>query len=69
MYASNSLKIKKYNASKCQLLKELSTIVIEVGYREDVVVNGLGFIKIVDKASVLVYVDKNVDVFTRKSLI
>ena len=69
VYASNSLKIKKYNASKCQLLKDLSTKEIEVGYREDVVVNGLGFIKIVDKASVLVYVDKNVDVFTRKSLI
>ena len=67
VYASNSLKIKKYNASKCQLLKDLSTKEIEVGYREDVVVNGLGFIKIVDKASVLVYVDKNVDVFTRKS--
>lgn len=69
VYASNSLKIKKYNATKCQLLKDLSTKEIDVGYREDVVVNGLGFIKIVDKASVLVYVDKNVDVFTRKSLI
>ena len=69
VYASNSLKIKKYNASKCQALKDLSTKEIEVGYREDVVINGLGFIKVVDKASVLVYVDKNVDVFTRKSLI
>jgi len=69
IYASNSLKIKKYNASKCQILKDLSVKEIDVGYREDVVINGLGFIKIVDKAKVLVYADKNVDVFTRKSLI
>lgn len=69
VYASNSLKIKKYNAVKCQLLKDLSTKEMEVGYREDIVINGLGFIKIVDKANVLVYVDKNVDVFARKSLI
>lgn len=69
VYASNNLKIKKYNASKCQLLKDLSSKELEVGYKEDVVISGLGFIKIVDKARVVVYSDKNVDVFTRKSLI
>ena len=33
------------------------------------IINGLGFVKIVDKGVIDVYIDKNVDVFLRKSLI
>lgn len=69
VYASNALKIKKYNASKCELLKDMKKTSYEVGYYEDVVINGLGFIKIVSKAKVDLYTDINVGSFVRKSLI
>jgi len=69
VYASNMLKVKRYNASRCTLLKDLSKRTFEVGYREDLVVNGLGFVKIVEKAEIHVFVDKNVGVFVRKSII
>lgn len=69
IYVSNSLKVKRYNASRCMLLKDLAKKEYDVGYREDLVVNGLGFVKIVEKAKVYVYVDKNVGTFIRKSLI
>ena len=41
----------------------------DVKYDEDLVINGLGFVKIVDKGIIDVYIDQNVDVFLRKSLI
>lgn len=69
VYASNGLKIKKYNASKCELLKDMKKTSYDVGYYEDVVINGLGFIKIVSKAKVDLYTDINVGSFVRKSLI
>lgn len=69
VYASNDLKIKKYNASKCELLKNLNKISYDVGYFEDVVISGLGFIKIVSKAKVDLYLDVNVGSFVRKNLI
>ncbi len=69
VYVSNSLKVKRYNAARCNLLKDLAKKEFEIGYREDVVINGLGFIKIVEKAKIDIYVDKNVGVFKRSSLI
>jgi len=69
VYVSNGLKVKKYNASKCQLLKDKMKLNYEIGYKEDLVINGLGFIKIVDKCNVDIYVDKNVDTYTRRNLI
>lgn len=69
VYASNDLKIKKYNASKCELLKNLNKTTYDVGYYEDVVISGLGFIKIVSKAKVDLYLDVNVGSFIRKNLI
>ena len=38
-------------------------------YDEDLAISGLGFVKIVDKGVINVYIDKDVDTFTRKSLI
>lgn len=69
IYCSNNLKIKRYNASKCQQLKELSKTTYEVGYFEDVVINGLGFIKIVDKGKIDIYINKDIETFIRKNLI
>lgn len=70
LYASNSLRVKRFlNASNKDDLKNLNKVTYHVKYGEDLVINGLGFIKIVNKAVVDVYIDKNVDTFMRKSLI
>lgn len=68
-FTSNELEIEKKDLNKCELLKNLSKRTIEVGYHQDLVINGLGFIKIVEKAVLDVYVENNVEVFVRDSLI
>ena len=69
LYIPNSLKVKRMNAYKQERLKDLAKTELTFGYREDVVINGLGWVKIVDKGSVDVYVDKNVEVWTRRNFI
>lgn len=69
VYMSNELKVRRFNMARQQKLKDLYPNKIDVMYREDIVVNGLGFIKVVEKANVIVYLDKNVEVYTRNSLI
>lgn len=69
LYVSNDLKVKRYNMNKCTLLKDRPKTTYEIGYHKDLVIDGLGFIKIVSKAKVDVYVDINVNVFERDSLI
>lgn len=69
VFASNDLKIKRLNMNKHEDLKDLFKHELEVGYRQDVVINGLGFIKIVDKAKINLYINKDVEVFIRDSLI
>lgn len=68
-FVSNDLEIDKKDSSRCELLKELSKKTLEVGYHQDLVINGLGFIKITEKALVDVYVESNTEVFIRDSLI
>ena len=69
VYVSNNLKVKRYNATKCILLKEKNKQTYDMNHYEDIVINGLGFVKITDKCQVDVYIDQKVDVYTRKSLI
>ena len=69
LYIPNSLKVRRMNAKKQIRLKELSELNLELGYREDIVINGLGWVKLVDKAKVNIYIDKNVEVFTRRNFI
>lgn len=66
---SNDLKIKKFNSNKNETLKNIIKRNLEVGYHQDIVINGMGFVKITDKALVDVYIDKNVEIFVRDSLI
>ncbi len=68
-YISNDLEIERKETSKCDELEELSKKSIEVGYNQDIVINGLGFIKVVEKAKVDIYVENNVEVFVRDSMI
>lgn len=69
VFMSNDLKVQRFNLSRHENLKDLYPNNLEVLYHEDIVVNGLGFIKVVEKADVIVYADKNVEIYTRRSLI
>ena len=68
-FVLNDLKIKKFNSNKNETLKNIIKRNLEVGYHQDIVINGMGFVKITDKALVDVYIDKNVEIFVRDSLI
>ena len=69
LYIPNGLKVKKMNASRQTMMKDLSKTTYEMKYREDLVINGLGWIKIVEKGVLDIYIDKNVETFTRRNFI
>ena len=70
LYISNDLKVKRLlNLFNNEDLKDMNKFTYEMKYDEDLVISGLGFIKIVNKGVVDIYIDKDVDVFTRRSLI
>lgn len=69
LFISNNLKISRINGKRHNDLKDLCKKELDVGYLEDLVIEGLGFIRIVQKTKVVVYVNKDVDVYTRKSII
>ena len=70
LFISNDLKVKRLlNLFNNEELKDKNKETYNLKYDEDIVINGLGFIKVVNKGTVDVYIDKNVDTFTRKSLI
>lgn len=68
-YMSNDLEIKKMNAKKQDVLKDLGHTNLDIKYHEDLVIDGLGFIKIISKCNIDIYLDKKVSVFTRDSII
>lgn len=67
-FIPNEIKIKRVS-SRSDSLKDLSYNQIDVGFKEDVCINGVGFIKIVSSCKINLYLNKDVSVFTRKSLI
>ena len=69
LFISNGLKVKRINGKRHDDLKDLGIKNIDLGYHEDIVINGLGFIKTILAGKVSVYIDKDVEVFKRKSLI
>ena len=69
LYIPNGLKVKKMNANRQTIMKDLSKTTYEMKYREDLVINGLGWIKIVEKGVLEIYIDKNVETFTRRNFI
>lgn len=70
VFVSNDVKVKRLlnllNNNEC---RDKNKITYEMKYNEDLVISGLGFIKIVNKGTIDVYINKDVDTFTRKSLI
>ena len=69
VFMSNNLKIRRINGLKHDDLKDLGVCTLDLGYHEDIVINGLGFVKTILAGKVSVYIDKDVEVFKRKSLI
>ena len=70
LFVSNDLKVKRLlNLFNNDELKDKNKFTYEVKYDEDLVINGLGFVKIVNKGVIDVYIDKDIDTFMRKSLI
>ncbi len=68
LFISNDINVKRIN-SKRDDLKNLNKVDYDVKYDSDLVINGLGFIKIINKGKVNIYIDKTIKTFMRKSLI
>lgn len=70
LFVSNDLKVSRLlNLFNNDELRDKNKITYNVKYDEDLVVSGLGFVKIVDKGVINVFIDKDVDSYMRKSLI
>ena len=70
LFVSNDLKVRRLlNLFNNDELKDKNKLTYEMKYDEDLVINGLGFVKIVDKCVIDLYIDKEIDTFTRRSLI
>ena len=67
-YTPNEIHLRR-TRFKGSTLKDLNKITYNVKYGEDLVINGLGFIKIVAACKIEIYCNKDVLVFTRKSMI
>ena len=69
-FLSNKLNVKRINGKRHDYLKkDLALKQIDLKYHEDIVINGLGFVKTILEGKVEVYVNKDVEVFTSKSMI
>ena len=70
LFVSNDLKVKRLlNLTHNDELRDKNKITYQMKYDEDLVISGLGFVKIVNKGIIDLYIDKEVESFTRKSLI
>lgn len=70
LFISNDLNVRRLlNLFNNDELKDKNKITYNMKYDEDLVVSGLGFVKVVDKGTINIYIDKDVDTFIRKSLI
>lgn len=70
LYLSNDLRVRRLlNLMNNSELKDKNKITYQMNYDEDLVISGLGFVKVVDKGTIDIYIDKDVDTFIRRSLI
>ena len=70
LFMSNDLKVKRLlNLFNNPELYDKNKITYNMKFDEDLVISGLGFIKIVYEGVIDIYIDKDVDTFTRRSLI
>ena len=67
LFISNSLKIDRFFKEKEN--KELVTHEVDIKGHEDLVINGLGFIKFTKNEHLKISVPKEVSIYVRKSLV
>ena len=67
-YIPNEIKIRRCRF-KSDNLKDLSNKEYDIGYYEDLVIRGLGFIKIVAACKIEIFINKDVLVYTRRNMI
>ena len=68
-YLSNDIILSRINTMTNLRCKDLKKTSLKVNPDEDVIVNGLCFIKIKKEALINIYVDDNIGIYKRKSLI
>ena len=69
LFVSNDLKIKRIVSKRHDYLKDLTVRNINLKFKEDIVINGLGFIKTMVDGEVNIYLNREVEISTRKSII
>ncbi len=67
-YTPNEIKIKR-TRFKGEKLTDLTREVMDIKYGEDLVISGLGFVKIVAGCKIELFINKDINVFTRKNMI
>ncbi len=67
-YIPNEIKIHRC-MYRNKTMTDLTRRCVSVRYGEDLVINGLGFIKIVAECTIELYINKDIQVFTRKNMI
>ena len=67
-YIPNEIKIRR-TSYKGDKLKDLALSNLDVGYANDICINGLGFIKVVAGCKIRLYLNKDIAVFMRNNLI
>lgn len=67
-YIPNEIKVRRCRY-RGDSLRHLSRKTIDVKYREDLCIMGLGFIKIVASCKIEIFINKDTEIFTRKNMI
>ena len=69
LYMSNSIKVKKISFLKNESLKNFSKRTYQLPFNQDIVIKGLGFVKVVNRGVVDIYLNQRVGTFLRDNLI
>ena len=69
LFISNELPVKRINGNRHNDLKDIQEKELELRFNDDIVINGLGFIKTTVCGTVKYYTNPGIEVFVRKSLI
>lgn len=69
LYMSNNLKVKKIVSNRHNNLMDLNKKDYDVFFDQDLVISGLGFVKIVKKCKINIYIEKSIKTFLRSNLI
>ena len=69
LYISNDIKTKRIISSRHDVLKNLAKRTYQLPFNQDIVIKGLGFIKVVNRGVVDIYLNQRVETFLRDNLI